>query len=402
MLRPELEVADIFRLHGEAWRAANAGHLSLDQRRVMSAIEICRTASLGGHVEQCEDCAHTRIAYNSCRNRSCPKCQWPAAAAWLAARAAELLPVRYFHVVFTLPPVIGAIAFQNKTKVYGLLFKAAAETLTTLAADPKYLGADLGVIAVLHTWGENLQHHPHLHSIVSGGGISPNGKRWIACAPEFLPRDAVSTLFRRLFLKGLTAAFDAGELQFFTDLVGLNEAKTFAAALAPLHTAEWGVYAKEPFAGPKQVLAYLARYTHRVAITNSRLVDLDATHVSFRWKDYREGDHSNEVMRLEIGEFIRRFLLHVLPSGFHRIRHYGFLANGQRAGKLTLCRSLLGVPTPLMHRNNEHQEQEKNSAITKDEDEIPPCPCCGGRMKFMSTFEGPFSRPFHVRKLDGL
>ncbi len=243
----------------------------------MTAIEICRTAALGGHVDRCQDCAHTRVAYNSCRNRHCPKCQWSTAAAWLAAREAELLPVPYFHLVFTLPAAIGAIAYQNKAKVYGLLLKAAAETLTTVAADRKHLGADIGVTAVLHTWGQNLQHHPHVHCIVPGGGISPDGKRWIACKPgSFLPDRVLSRLFRRLFLEGLTAAFDAGELQFFTDLVGLNEAKAFAAALAPLRTTEWVVYAKKPFAGPKQVLAYLARYTHRVAIANSRLLDLDA------------------------------------------------------------------------------------------------------------------------------
>ncbi len=289
MLRPKLELAEIFRRHGEAWRTANAGHLNLTQRRVMTAIEICRTAALGGHVDRCQDCAHTRIAFNSCRNRNCPKCQWSTAAAWLAAREAELLPVPYFHLVFTLPAAIGAIAYQNKAKVYGLLLQAAAETLTTVAADRRHLGADIGVTAVLHTWGQNLHHHPHVHCIVPGGGISPDGKRWIACRPgSFLPVRVLSRLFQNLFLGGLTAAFDAGELQFFTDLANLNDAKAFAAALAPLRTTEWVVYAKEPFAGPKQVLAYLARYTHRVAIANSRLLDLDQTHVSFRWKDYRE------------------------------------------------------------------------------------------------------------------
>src|SRR6516165_6509629 len=270
MSRPKLEVADIFRRHGVAWRAANKAHLSLGQRRVMTAIEVCRTAALGGHVERCEDCAHTRIAYNSCRNRHCPKCQWPAAAAWLAAREAELLPVPYFHTVFTLPAAISAIAYQNKPKVYGLLFTAAAAVLTAIAADPKHLGASIGVTAVLHTWGQNLQHHPHVHCIVPGGGLSPDGKRWIACKPSFfLPVRVLSRLFRRLFLQGLEAMHAAGELQLFTDL-----------------------------GGPKQVLAYLARYTHRVAIANSRLLDLDETHVSFRWKDYRKsGAHKSKVMR---------------------------------------------------------------------------------------------------------
>ena len=290
MFRPNLEVADIFRRHGEAWRTANAGHLSLGQRRVMTAIEICRTAALGGHVECCEDCAHTRIAYNSCRNRHCNKCQWRAAAAWLTAREAELLGVPYFHFVFKLPSAIGAMAYQNKAKVYGLLFKAAAETLTTIAADRKHLGAKIGVIAVLHTWGQTLQHTPHLHCVVPGGGISPDGKRWIASKPRFfLPVRVLSRLFRRLFLEGLTAAFEAGELQFFADLAHLNQAKAFAATLAPLRTAEWVVYAKKTFAGPEQLLAYLARYTHRVAITNSRLLNVDETHVSFRWKDCRKG-----------------------------------------------------------------------------------------------------------------
>ena len=306
MSRPKLEVADIFRRHGAAWRTANKAHLSLGQRRVMTAIEVCRTAALGGHVERCEECAHTRIAYNSCRNRHCPKCQWPAAAAWLAAREAELLPVPYFHIVFTLPAPISAIAYHNKPSVYGLLFAAAAETLTTIAADCKHLGADIGVTAVLHSWGQNLQHHPHVHCIVPGGGISPDGKRWIACRPGFfLPVRVLSRLFRRLFLQGLEAMHAVGELQFFTDLATLKDAHEFRAYLAPLRTTEWVVYAKKPFAGPKQVLAYLARYTHRVAIANSRLLDLDQIHVSFRWKDYREsGCHKSKVMRLDVGEFM--------------------------------------------------------------------------------------------------
>jgi Putative transposase/Transposase zinc-binding domain len=365
----------------------------------MTAIEICRTASLGGHVDRCQDCAHTRIAYNSCRNRHCPKCQWSTAAAWLAAREAELLPVPYWHLVFTLPAAIGAIAYQNKAKVYGLLLKAAAETLTTVAADRKHLGADIGVTAVLHTWGQNLDQHPHVHCIVPGGGISPDGNRWIACKPgSFLPVRVLSRLFQRVFLEGLTTAFDAGELQFFTDLVSLNEAKAFAAALVPLRTTTWAIYAKKPFAGPKQVLAYLARYTHRVAIANSRLLDLDQTHVSFLWKDYREnGSHKNKVMRLGIAEFIRRFLLHVLPSGFHRIRHYGLFANGHRTDKLALCRSLLNVPPAPTDRKND----DENGPGTPNH-EPPPCPCCGGRMNVFESFNGPLSRPHDVRRLDAL
>jgi hypothetical protein len=302
-------------------------------------------------------------------------------------------------LVFAVPAAIGAIAYQNKAKVYGLLLKAAAETLTTVAADRRHLGADIGVTAVLHTWGQNLHHHPHVHCIVPGGGISSDGKRWIACRPGFfLPVRVLSSLFQNLFLGGLTAAFDAGELQFFTDLVSLNEAKAFAAALAPLRTTEWVVYGKEPFAGPKQVLAYLARYTHRVAIANSRLLELDQTHVSFRWKDYREnGVHKSKVMRIEIAEFIRRFLLHILPSGFHRIRHYGLLANGHRADKLALCRTLLDVPSVPMDHNNDDDIDPGAANL-----EPPPCPCCGGRMKVFESFNGPLSRPYHVRRLDSL
>jgi hypothetical protein len=397
MARPKFEVADIFRHHAAAWRAANKAHLSLGQRRVMTAIEVCRTAALGGHVERCEDCAHTRIAYNSCRNRHCPKCQWMAAQAWLAAREAELLPVPYFHVVFTLPAAIGAVAYQNKAKVYGLLFTAAAQTLTTIAADPKHLGADIGVTAVLHSWGQNLQHHPHVHCIVPGGGLSPDGKRWIACKGGFfLPVRVLSRLFRRLFLQGLEALHAAGELQFLTNLAALKEADKFKAHLVPLRKSEWVVYAKKPFAGPKQVLAYLARYTHRVAIANSRLLDLDATHVSFRWKDYREsGRHKHKVMRLDVGEFMRRFLLHVLPTGLHRIRHYGLFANSHRADKLALCRALLDVPlAPTQHDNDD--------GPGACDHEAPRCPYCGGRMKIIETFDGPLSRPYHVRRLDAL
>jgi Putative transposase/Transposase zinc-binding domain len=397
MPRPILEVADVFRRHGAAWRATNEAHLSLAQRRVMTAIEICRTAALGGHVERCEDCAHTRIAYNSCRNRHCPKCQWMAAQAWLEAREAELLPVPYFHVVFTLPAAIGAIAYQNKAKVYGLLFKAAADTLTTITADPKHLGADIGLTAVLHTWGQNLDHHPHVHCIVPGGGVSPDGLGWVPCRPDFfLPVRVLSRLFRRLFLKGLRALHDAGELQFFTDLAGLKDADAFRTYLAPLRNIEWVVYAKRPFAGAAQVLAYLARYTHRVAIANSRLLDLDDHHVSFRWKDYREnGVSQNKAMRLAVGEFMRRFLLHVLPDGFHRIRHYGLFANGHRADKLVLCRTLLDVPAAEYDRTNHDEEAEHASAS-----EPPPCPCCGGRMQTIETFDGPYSRPFHARRAD--
>jgi len=391
MSRPKLEVADIFRRHGEAWRRDSVGHVSCAQLRVMSAIEACRTAALGGHVERCEDCAHTRIAYNSCRNRHCPKCQWAAAAQWLAAREAELLPVPYYHVVFTLPAQIGAIAYHNKAKVYGLLFTAAAETLITIAADPKHLGARIGLTAVLHTWGQNLDHHPHVHCIVPGGGISPDGKRWVGCRSGFfLPVRVLSRLFRRLFLQGLVAAFKAGELQFFSDLGGLKDPDAFAAYLAPLLKSEWVVFAKRPFAGPEQVLAYLARYTHRVAIANSRLISLSDGKVCFRWKDYREeGQTKSKAMTLTAGEFIRRFLLHVLPDGFNRIRHYGLFANGHRADKLALCRRLLNAPRGDFERAN--RDQTHDDAVTPIEP--PPCPCCGGRMKLVESFEGSHSRP---------
>src|SRR5215210_4139660 len=386
MSRPRLEVADVFRRHGEAWREAQAGHLSRTQLRVMSAIESCRTAALGGHVEQCVACAHTRIAYNSCRNRHCPKCQGSAASAWLAARTAELLPVPYFHVVFTLPAQLGAIAYQNKALVYGLLFKVAAETLTTIAADPKRLGARIGVTAVLHTWGQTLDHHPHVHCIVPGGGLSPDGGRWVACRSGFfLPVRVLSRLFRRLFLQALEASHAAGQLQFFSTLAGLQAPEAFAAYLAPLRRTEWVVYAKRPFAGPSQVLAYLARYTHRVAIANSRLVSLSAGNVSFRWKDYRQ-DGKRKVMTLTAGEFIRRFLLHTLPDGFHRIRHYGLFANGHRADMLNVCRTLLNTPSPTTAPNDSDDINRLEPS-----NHLHLCPCCGGHMKIIDTFDSPYA-----------
>ena len=346
MSRPAIEVADIFRRHGPAWRNANAGRVSLAQLKVMSAIESCRTAALGGHVERCEDCAHVRIAYNSCRNRHCPKCQAIAAKEWLADREAELLPVPYYHVVFTLPAAIGDIAYQNKAVVYDMLFKAAAETLITIAADPKHLGARIGLTAVLHTWGSALTHHPHVHIIVPGGGISPDGERWIACRPGFfLPVRVLSRLFRRLFLEQLSAAYHAGQLQFFGNQAALADPTAFKDHLAPLRRAEWVVYAKRPFGGPEAVLAYLSRYTHRVAIANSRLVAFNDAGVTFKWKDYRaKQQRRGKVMTLAVDEFIRRFLIHVLPSGFHRIRHYGLFANGGRAENIARARQLLHVP----------------------------------------------------------
>src|SRR5882672_2828821 len=346
MSRPALEVADIFRGHGPAWRTANAGRVSLGQLKVMSAIESCRTAALGGHVARCEKCSHTQIAYNSCRNRHCPKCQGAAAKQWLAEREAELLPVPYYHVVFTLPAPIGAIAYQNKAVIYDILFKASAEALTTIAADPKHLGARIGVTSVLHTWGSAMTHHPHVHMIVPGGGISLDGKRWVACRRGFfLPVRVLSRLFRRLFLERLLAAHQANRLKFFGDHAARANAQAFSTYLAPLRRAEWVVYAKRPFGGPQAVLAYLSRYTHRVAISNSRLIACDRTGVTFRWKDYRADGHERQkVMTLSTGEFIRRFLSHVLPHGFHRIRHYGLFASGTRAGNIARARRLLDLP----------------------------------------------------------
>jgi hypothetical protein len=341
--RPKLEVADVFRLYGPAYRQQHAGSLSRGQRRVMSAIELCRTAALGGHLEQCDSCGHQRPAYDSCRNRHCPKCQSLARAKWLQDRQAELLPVEYFHVVFTVPEEIAALAYQNKEVVYNILFRATAETLRTIAADPKHLGAAIGFLAVLHSWGQNLLFHPHLHCVVPGGGISPDGKRWIACRPRFfLPVRVLSRLFRRLFLEYLKAAFEAGNLQFFSALEPLRDPQAFRHYLAPLAQKEWVVYAKPPFGGPEQVLNYLGRYTHRVAISNNRLLDIDNGKVTFSWKDYRDHDRQ-KTMTLQADEFIRRFLLHVLPDGFQRIRHHGFLGNRSRQAKLMLCRQLLQV-----------------------------------------------------------
>jgi hypothetical protein len=385
-VRPVLDVADIFRAHGPAYRLNQSGHLSLGQLKVMSAIEACRTAELGGHVERCEDCASVRVSYNSCRNRHCPKCQGAAAQRWLEARQAELLPLAYYHVVFTLPAQIGDIAFHNKAVVYDILFKAASETLSTIAADPKHLGARIGLTAVLHTWGSALTHHPHVHCIVPGGGLSPDGQSWISCRPRFfLPVRVLSRLFRRLFLGKLAAAHAERRLVFFGELAGLADRAAFAAYLAPLRRAEWVVYAKRPFAGPESVLAYLARYTHRVAISSSRLVSLDQRGVTFRWKDYRaDGLARRKQMRLAPAEFIRRFLIHVLPSGFHRIRHYGLFANTARAANLAKARALLHVPP---------------APVVEPETDAKPadaCPCCGGRMVLIEIFErgsSPHSAP---------
>lgn len=343
MERPKLQVADVFRRYGTVYRQVHDGSFSLAQRRVMTDIQVCRTAALGGHVERCDACGHQRIFYNSCRNRHCPKCQSLARAEWIEDRLAEILDTQYFHVVFTVPEELAAIAYQNKRVVYGILFRATAETLRTIAADPKHLGAELGFFAVLHTWGQTLVHHPHLHCVIAGGGLSPDGTRWIPCRGGFfLPVRVLSRLFRRLFLEHLQAAFNRGELNFFSALQQLQEQQAFARYLAPLGKVEWVVYAKRPFAGPQQVLAYVGRYTHRVAISNNRLLDIDNDCVSFSWKDYRE-NNQQKTMTLSAAEFIRRFLLHVLPNGLQRIRYYGFLSNRYRQLKLAQCRQLLGM-----------------------------------------------------------
>jgi len=384
-VRPDLEVADIFGRHGPAFRATHAGHLGRVERRVMSAIELCRTAALGGHIESCQDCAHSRVVYNSCRNRHCPKCQGAARDRWLTARQADLLSVPYFHVVFTVPAQVAAIAFQNKAVVYAILFEAVAETLKTIAADPRHLGGEIGFIAILHTWGQTLTHHPHIHCLVPGGGLSPDG-HWVACRPHFfLPVHVLSRLFRRLFLERLQAAHVAGRLRFFGTLATMNKASAFTAALRPLRAKTWIVYAKPPFGSPERVLAYLGRYTHRVAIANSRLVSMDDATVSFRWRDYRHGN-AQKLMALEAGEFIRRFLLHSLPDGFHRIRHYGFLANGCRRTRLELIRVMLvkAKSTPI----------EADAGATKPIGQRPSfdptrCPCCGGTLRITAILPGP-------------
>jgi hypothetical protein len=393
--RPALEVADIFRGHGPAWRRANAGHVSLVQLKVMSAIENCRTAALGGHVARCEKCSHTQISYNSCRNRHCPKCQGAAAKEWLSEREAELLPVPYYHVVFTLPAAIADIGYQNKAVIYDLLFKASAETLLAIAADPKHLGARVGITSVLHTWGSALTHHPHVHMIVPGGGIALDGKSWVSCRSGFfLPVRVLSRLFRRLFLEKLTAAHD--QLQFFGDHAALASAHTFATYLAPLRRTEWVVYAKRPFGGPQAVLAYLSRYTHRVAISNRRLVAFDSNGVTFRWKDYRiEGRDRYKAMTLATNEFIRRFLVHVLPPGFHRIRHYGLFASAKRGENIARARELLKVSVP--------QSQAGDADGTEPQTLSHPCPCCGGRMIVIEIFErgcSPRTHPISGIRID--
>ncbi|MGH8789357.1 MAG: IS91 family transposase [Cupriavidus necator] len=386
-MRPALEIADIFRRCGAQYRQTHADGLSRAQRRAMSAIELCRTAALGGHVEQCDVCGHQRIAFNSCRHRACPKCQSLARAQWLEDRQAELLPeVEYFHVVFTVPEPIAAIAYQNKRALYDLLFRTSAETLRTIAADPRHLGAEIGFITILHTWGQNLQHHPHVHCVVPGGGIALDGEHWCACRPGFfLPVRVLSRLFRRLFLEQLRRAFDAGALRFYGPLAPLSDAQAFAAWLAPTAQAEWVVYAKPPFGGASQVLDYLGRYTHRVAICNHRLQRFDGDAVTFQWKDYKHRGASR-TMTLAADEFIRRFLLHVLPDGFKHIRSYGLLANRHRAAKLATCRRLLGVAAPAEDTSRVIDDyRDRYQRLTGRS--LRDCPVCNkGHMVCIETF----------------
>ena len=390
MARAGPDVADIFRRYGAAYRESHDASLCTAQLRVMSAIELCRTAALGGHLERCDRCGHQRICYNSCRDRHCPKCQSLARAQWLEDRRSELLDTQYFHVVFTIPEPIAIIALQNKQIVYNILFRAAAETLRTIAADSKHLGAQIGFFAVLHTWGQALCAHPHLHCVVPGGGISPDGTRWISCRPNFfLPVQVLACLFRRLFLDYLRHAFDAGDLQFFSSLEPLRMRDAFLRHIAPIRKKDWVVYAKRPFAGPEVVLKYVARYTHRVAISNDRLLDINDGKVQFRWKDYRD-DNRHKTMTLDADEFIRRFLLHVLPDGFQRIRYFGFLANRYRAEKLALCRQLMQMPPPIA-RDVHKDYRDRYEALTGVS--LKTCPLCRcGTMVVIETFEGTSSR----------
>lgn len=391
MTRPALEVADVFRRHGDAFLDRHGDGLSHEQRRVLHDVTACRTAALGGHVEECDRCGHRQVAYNSCRNRHCPKCQAQAAADWMEAREAELLPVDYFHLVFTLPASLGPIALQNPRVVYGLLFRAAAETLQQIAADPEHLGAEIGFFAVLHTWGQNLQHHPHVHCVVPGGGIASDASRWIACRPGFfLPVRVLSRVFRGKFLSLLRNAFDRGRLAFHGKLAPLADPAEFQRRLDDRARTEWVVHAKPPFGGPEQVLKYLARYTHRVAISNNRLVALEGDEVSFHWKDYAHGV-KQKTMTLQAIEFIRRLLLHVLPTGFVRIRHYGFLANRVCREKLELCRRLLAAITPPVAVKSD--PEPKRAAEARPEPHA--CPACGeGRMVIVETLEAsPTEKP---------
>ncbi len=381
----------MFRRYGEAYRQQHGASLSVAQRRVMTAIEVCRTAALGGHLERCDQCGHERNAYNSCRDRHCPKCQGLARAQWIQDRQSELLNVPYFHVVFTVPEQIAAIAYQNKEVVYGILFQATAETLKIIAADPKHMGAEIGFFAVLHTWGQNLQVHPHLHCVVPGGGLSPDGQRWVSCRPDFfLPVRVLGHLFRRLFLESLQKAFDSGKLRFFAALESFRQPEVFAELIARMKACEWVVYAKRPFAGPQQVLDYVGRYTHRVAISNNRLLDMENGQVRFQWKDYRD-DAKIKTMTLSADEFIRRFLLHVLPNGFQRIRYYGLLGNRYRKDKLAQCRRLLGMSAPSAQTNPSTAEKDYRDRYEElTGNSLHQCPRCQqGRMLVVEILPRP-------------
>lgn len=384
MPRPKLEVADVFRAFGQPYRDEHVGHLSLQQHKVMSAIEHCRTSVLGGHVLQCPECEHIQVAYNSCRNRHCPKCQASSAKRWLEARQTELLPVEYYHLVFSLPASIADLAYYNKDVMYGILMKTAAQTLLTIAADKKHLGAQVGVTFVLHTWGSAMTHHPHVHGIVPGGGLSLDGKQWLSCKKGFfLPVRVLSRLFRRLYLEKLREAYEHHQLMFFGECRSIEDAEPFTQWLNRYQKMEWVVYAKRPFAGPEAVLNYLARYTHRVAIANSRLVSMDKRSVSFRWKNYRVKEQCRQrIMQLSHDEFIRRFLLHVLPSGFHRIRHYGLVANAGRKRNLKQARLLLHVPVaePVVQEAVEVTKQDRTDPFI--------CPRCHAPMVIIELLVG--------------
>jgi hypothetical protein len=399
MAEPSLELADIFRRHGEEYCTRNGSHMSPEQHRVMRAIAICRTAALGGHVDQCDHCGHRVVSYNSCRNRHCPKCQALAKAKWLQARRAELLPVPYYHVIFTLPHSLAPLAQQNKRVVYNILFQAVSQTLLTLAADPKHLGAEIGFLAILHTWGQTLLTHPHVHCVVPGGGLADDRQKWVACRERFfLPVPVLSRLFRRLFLDCLQKAFTHGRLEFQGDIQHLAEPAAFDRFLQTCRQTDWVVYAKPPFGGPEKVLDYLARYTHRIAISNERLLTLEDGKVSFSWRDYKHGG-TRRTMTVDAHEFIRRFLLHVLPNGFVRVRYYGLLANRYRAQRLRLCRTLLEVPEPA---DSQPIAQQHWTDLLKRLTGVDPlaCPRCKkGRMLRIEIL--PPSTPFRTRSPPG-
>ena len=396
MSRPTVRLADIFRRHGKAYRKKYA--LPLHQIKLMRAIENCRTAALGGHASKCSQCGETRVWYNSCRNRHCPQCQSMARAQWLERRKGELLPVNYFHVVFTVPQQIAAIALQNKKVVYGILFRATAETLLTLARDPKHLGAHIGYFAILHTWGQNLLHHPHLHCVVPGGGISVGDDQcWVNSRPTFFVHVGVlSARFSGVFLEMLRAAFKKGELGFDSSLESLRQPSNFYRYLAPLEKIKWVVYAKKPFGGPENALEYLGRYTHRVAISNQRLLSDEDGKVSFLWKDYREKNdkkRKQKVMTLSADEFTRRFLLHSLPYRFHRIRHFGVFANPVRKESLALCRQLLNVPPPAPLPQAPLSLLERFEALTGHS--LLQCPVCKTpTMVLVEQFPPAYPLPF--------